>query len=87
MHINNKVSLLINLYLATIDGYDTNVLTVTISPGMRITAIRLNITDDDMLELVESFSISLIIPVNVSTKGIYPGNITSALVMITDNDG
>ena len=87
MHINKKVLLLINLYLATIDGYDTNLLTVTISPGMRITAIRLNITDDDMLELVESFSISLIIPANVSTKGIYPGNITSALVMITDNDG
>ena len=87
MRINNKVSLLINLYLATIDGYDTNLLTVTISPGMRITAIRLNITDDDVLELVESFSISLIIPANVSNKGIYPGNITSTLVMITDNDG
>ena len=87
MHLNNKVSLLINLYLAIIDGYDTNLLTVTISPGMRITAIRLNIADDDMLELVESFNISLIIPANVSNKGIYPGNITSTFVMITDNDG
>ena len=87
MHINNKVLLLINLYLAIIDGYDTNLLTVTIRPGMRITAIRLNITDDDMLELTETFKVSLIIPVNVSTKEIYTGNITLALVTVTDNDG
>ena len=87
MHINNKVLLLINLYLAIIDGYDTNLLTVTIRPGMRITAIRLNITDDDMLELTETFKVSLIIPVNVSTKEIYTGNITLAFVTVTDNDG
>ena len=40
-----------------------------------------------MLELLESLNISIIIPEDVIDKGIYPGNITSAVVYITDNDG
>ena len=73
--------------LATVDDYNTDQLAVTISPGLRNTTVRLNITDDDMLELVESLNISIIIPEDVINKDIYPGNITSAVVHITDNDG
>ena len=40
-----------------------------------------------MLEPEESLNISLIVPGEVINKGIYPGNITSATVIITDNDG
>ena len=73
--------------LATVDDYNTDQLTVTISPGLRNTSVRLYITDDDMVELVESLNISIIIPEDVINKDIHPGNITSAVVRITDNDG
>ena len=73
--------------LATVDDYSTDQLTVTISPGLRNTTVRLNITDDELLELVESFNISIIVSEDVIDKDIYPGNITSAVVHITDNDG
>ena len=73
--------------LATVDDYSTDQLTVTISPGLRNTTVRLNITDDDMLELVESLNISIIVPEDVINNHIYPGSITSAVVHITDNDG
>ena len=77
----------LSIYLATVKDYDVDLLTATISPGLRNTTVRLNITDDDMLELVESFNMSLIVPKALNGKGIYPGTITSAVVSITDNDG
>ena len=73
--------------LATSDDYGSNQLTITISPGMRNTTVILAITDDDMLELEETFNVTLIIPENVTSKSIYPGSVTSAVVTITDNDG
>lgn len=53
---------------------------------MNMTVI-LAIIDDDLLELTETFNIILIIPKNATSKGIHLGNITSAFVTITDNDG
>ena len=75
------------IYIATVDDYDTNLLSVTISPGLRNTTARLSITDDDMLESEESLNISLVIPGDVISKRVYPGNLTSAIVRINDNDG
>lgn len=75
------------MYVATVDDYDASLLTVNISAGLRNATVRLNITDDDMLELTELFNVSIIVPENVANKGIYTGKIISALVTIFDNDG
>jgi len=61
---------------------------VRLIPGVTSKAITLAITDDDLLESAETFSISLGLPLpHLTNRGVLPGNVTTALVTIADNDG
>jgi len=75
-------------FAATDDDYGYYVDQVHLTPGVTSEIIILAITDDDLLESAESLFISLNLPQPRLTKrGILPGNVTTALVTIVDNDG
>ncbi|XP_065911234.1 extracellular matrix protein 3-like [Dysidea avara] len=71
---------------ATADDYSSSIVAVNISPGVWNTTVSLAITDDDLLEPTEYFNVSLMLPSLLLNKSISLGNISTAIVTVTDND-
>ena len=60
---------------------------VFLFPGITNTTVALATNDDNELESVELFDVSLVVPLNLSNLGILPGNATTASLNVVDNDG
>ncbi len=57
---------------------------IDFSPGVQRTLIPVNITEDDILEVMEQFQLTLAVPDNVPP---YLLGTTAATVSIVDNEG
>ena len=69
----------------TLDGEDYNgsMEMFTIPPGVMTQSITISITDDNLVECVETFTVRI---VSVTTCGVTVGSVNNALVRIIDDD-
>ena len=68
----------------TLDGEDYNgsMEMITIPPGVMTQSFTISITDDNLVECVETFTVRIL---SVTTCGVTVGSVNNALVMILDD--
>ena len=75
-------------YSVTLTGsnvdFDSTQLTATIAAGMTMSSVRVPVTVDNIVEMIEEFTLTLTVPM---LRGITPGSITMATGMIVDTTG
>ena len=69
----------------TLDGEDYSGIMrmITISPGVMTRSITISITDDNLVECVETFTVRIL---SVTTCGVTVGSVRNAEVRIIDDD-
>ena len=61
---------------------------ITFNPGQLVAVYNITITDDDILEYTENYTLSLSVPEKFTVIGVILGEqMTTTLITIYDNDG
>ena len=75
-----------NLCLIASDFNSTSIIPIYFGVNATEIAVNITIVDDTQLEHTEEFVVDLVIPDNARDIGVNFGSITSAVVMIVDDD-
>ena len=82
------ITIIINAHVYTIAGedyiYNRNQITVDAPPGVASQSLTINIFDDNIVECIEKFNVTLI---SVTTCGVTIGSNRISEVTIRDDDG
>ena len=65
------------------EDYNGGMEMITIPPGVMTQSFTISITDDNLVECVETFIVRIL---SVTTCGVIVGSVSNALVRIIDND-
>jgi len=74
------------MYLIASDFKSTSTIQIYFEANTTEIAVNITIVDDAQLEHTEEFGVDLVIPDNARDIGVNSGSITSAVVMIVDDD-
>ena len=85
--IYNLLMPIFYVYTAALTDYSGGVYEVEFPSGSTMATVSISITDDNLCEILESFSTIIIIPQAASNLGITKGPQDEASIQIKDDDG